>query len=156
MSVPPPAAPPPSDPRVAVVLVTALAFAVIVAASGFLSLALDRDVVDYADAGPLLGPAMVAAVLAVTAAGCARATRSRSPWVAALLTGLAAFAAAVLVGAGGYTLVRGDATWLVLAGAHFAASPFVAIAAVVAALAVVGAWAMTRGGARGSAGENDR
>lgn len=101
-----------------------------VALWGGLSLLLDRDPVDYPDAGPLLGPAMVAAACVVTWASLWRITRTRAfSRVLAALAG--SFVAMLLVGAAGYAITRSDAAWLLLAAGHFALSPFVLSAAVL-------------------------
>lgn len=142
--------PPPPNPLLLPVLVTVTYLAALVAASGMLSLALDRDVIDYPDAGPLLGVVMALAAGIVTWAGCSRATPRASPWITAILTALLCFAGIVLVGAVGYSLIRGSFSWLVLASAHFAASPFTVAAAVLSGAAVVGTWALARLGRGGA------
>ncbi len=142
--------PPPANPRVLPVFVTVTYLASVVAVSGFLSLALDRDVIDYPDAGPLLGVVMVAAAGVVTWLGCSRATHRDSPWPTALLTALFSFVAIALVGAIGYVLIRGSLSWMLLAGAHFALSPFTAAAAILAGLAVLAAWALARSAGSGT------
>lgn len=142
--------PPPPNPFLLPVLVTVTYLAALVAASGILSLALDRDVIDYTDAGPLLGVAMALAAGIVTWAGCSRAARRDGPWVTAALTALLCFTAIVLVGAVGYALIRAALGWIVLASAHFAMSPFTVAAAVLSGVAVVATWALTRLGRGGA------
>jgi hypothetical protein len=144
MSEQPRQLPPPSNPALPPLLAVITWFAAVVAVSGVLSLVLDRDVIDYPDAGPLLGVVMVAGAGAVTWLGCWRAVRASSPWVPAVLTAFGAFAAFVLIGAVGYAAIRGEGAWMLLASAHFALSPFVAAAASLSFLAVVGAWALSR------------
>ena len=108
--------------------------AAVVALWGLTSLLLDTDPIDYPDAGPLLGPAIVAAATVVTfvALWRIRRTRARS-WVLVALAGT--YVLTVLVGAAGYALTRSDPSWLVLAAGHFAVSPFVLEAAALSALA---------------------
>lgn len=142
--------PPPPNPFLLPVLVTVTFLAALVAASGMLSLALDRDVIDYPDAGPLLGVAMALAAGIVTWAGCSRSAHRASPWITATLTALLCFTAVVLAGAVGYALIQGSLSWVVLASAHFAASPFTVAAAVLSGAAVVATWALTRVGRRGA------
>lgn len=136
--------PPPSSPALPPVLATVTWAAAVVASSGVISLVTDRDVIDYPDAGPLLGVAMVIAGGVATWLGCRRAARASAPWIAALLAALGSFAAFVAVGAIGYGLIRGSGAWMLLAAAHFALSPFVLAAAVLSFLAAVGTWALSR------------
>lgn len=136
--------PPPPNPELAPVLAAVTWAAAVVASSGVLSLVLDRDVIDYPDAGPLLGVVMVVAAGVVTWFGCRRAARASAPWLPALLTGVASFAAFVLVGAVGYALIRAEGAWMLLAAAHFALSPFVLAAAVLSALVALGTAVLAR------------
>ncbi len=140
--------PPPSNPALLPVLATVTYLASLVGVSGLLSLLLDRDVIDYPDAGPLLGVAMAVGAGAVTWLACWRGSRASGPWFHALLGGVGAFAVMVIVGAIGYTITRGEPAWMLLASAHFAASPFVVAAAVLAALAVVFTWVLARASLR--------
>jgi hypothetical protein len=96
---------------------------------------MDRDVIDYPDAGPLLGPAIAVAAGAVTWLTLWRGPAR--PIIAGAIAGVATFLVSILIGAIGYTLTRGDLAWMLLAGAHFALSPFVAAAALLSALAVL-------------------
>jgi hypothetical protein len=144
MSERPPQLPPPTNPALLPVLAAVTWAALVVASSGVLSLLLDRDVIDYPDAGPLLGVVMVAVAGVVAWFGFRRTVRASTPWLPALLTGAAVFAAFVLVGAVGYALIRAEGTWMLLAAAHFALSPFVVAAAVLAFLVAVGTWALAR------------
>lgn len=131
--VQPAARPPATSPWLLPVLATATYLAAVIAAWGLTSLVLDRDPIDYPDAGPLLGPAIVAAACVVTFACLWRITRTRArSWVLAALAG--SFVAMLLVGAIGYATTRADAVWLLLAAGHLALSPFVLEAAVLAAL----------------------
>jgi len=128
-----PQLPPASNPALLPVLATVVYVAGVVAVWGGLSLLLDRDVVDYPDAGPLLGPAMAATGAVVTLLVLLRTRRARSPWpgavVAVLGSGIGMLAAAGI----GYGPV---------AVPHFLISPFVPAAAVLSGVIVVGTWAL--------------
>jgi hypothetical protein len=128
MSEVPPQLPPPSNPALLPVLAAVTYLAAVIGTWGLLSLALDRDVVDYPDAGPLLGPAMAAAACVVTWASLwgSRASRRSWTWVIAALLG--SYLAMLLVAAIGHSLT---------AFAHFAISPFIATAAVLSGLTVL-------------------
>jgi len=126
--------PPAPNPALLPILATVTYLAALVALWGVTSLLLDRDPVDYRDAGPLLGPAMVAAACVVTWASLWRITRTQLwSWVLVALAG--SFVAMLLVGAVGYAMTRSDAAWLVLAAGHFALSPFVLGAALLSGAA---------------------
>jgi len=145
MSDRPPQAQQPSNPYLAPVLTAVTYVAAVIAAFGFTSLILDRDVIDQSDAGPLLGPAMVASAFLVCFIAMVRMTRrpritGRRLWVTAVATAALVYAAMVVTGALGYSYTRGDPLWFVLFAGHYAASPFVVIAAVLAGLTVVGYW----------------
>lgn len=144
MSEQPRQLPPPSNPALPPVLAVVTWGAAVVASSGLISLATDRDVIDYPDAGPLLGVAMVVAAGVLTWLGCWRAARASSPWAPALLGALGSFAGFVVVGAIGYGLIRASGAWMLLAAAHFALSPFVLAAVALSFLAAVGSWALSR------------
>lgn len=121
-----------------VALLAALAYpAFVIALWGIMSLLLDREVIDYSDAGPLLGPLVVVVGTLVTAGALWRVWRgTRSPLVApasALIAYLAMVLAAGLAYlAGGTRAVSG-----LEAIAHFALSPFILGAAVITALTVL-------------------
>jgi hypothetical protein len=139
MTVAPHQLPPPANPLLLPVLAAVTYLAALIAVWGLLSLALDRDVVDYAAAGPLLGPAMAAIATLVTFVALVRARRWRSAWPVALASILLAeigmLAAAAL--AGGLEALL-----------HFAISPFTLAAAALSGLVVVSGWAVqlrTRG-----------
>jgi hypothetical protein len=128
MSEVPPQLPPPSNPALLPILAAATYLAAVIGAWGLLSFALDRDIVDYPDAGPLLGPAMVAAACVVTWAALwgSRASRRSWAWITAALLG--SYVAMLLVAGTGHSLT---------AFAHFAISPFIAAAAVLSGLTVL-------------------
>lgn len=127
--------PPPSSPALLPVLAAAVFIGMLVAVWGILSVLLDRDVVDYPDAGPVLGPAMVVAAAIVT---WLVALRTASvPRLVGPLVALAVVAVVMpLVGAIGMTITRGDLTWMPTAFVHFAISPFMLAAAVLAGATV--------------------
>jgi hypothetical protein len=104
---------------------------------GVMSLALDREVIDYPDAGPLLGPAVAVAGTLVAIGGLWRArVAGRSIFLAPAVT-LLSFAGMVAVGGVGYVATGQRGVSLASACAHFALSPFVIGAAVVAGLLVL-------------------
>jgi hypothetical protein len=131
----PPQLPPPSNPALLPVLAAVVYVAAVVAGWGILSLLLDRDVIDYPDAGPLLGPAMALGGGVVTWLVLWR--RPVRAFAAVAIAGFGTYLAVILIGSVGYTVTRADLTWMLLAGAHFALSPFVAAAAGLSALTVL-------------------
>ena len=141
MSAAPPAAPPPSS--LAIVFAAILHVAFVIAASGVVALLLNRDVIDYPDAGPILGPAMIAAG-GIVVAVAARSTSRARPWFGALAGAIGAVAATVVVGAVGYAMVRGELAWVVLAAGHFALSPLAAVTFVSAFVALAVGWSFAR------------
>ena len=128
-----PQLPPPRNSAVLPALAAVVYAAAVVALWGLLSLILDREVVDYPDAGPLLGPAMAAAATVVTWLTLLRTRRSRSPWPGAVVALLLAATAMLVVAVVGYGPV---------AAPHFAISPFVLGAAVLSAVTVLATWAI--------------
>jgi len=100
-------------------------------------LALDRDVVDYPDAGPLLGPAMAATAVVVTWLSAWWVARRAHPLRGALVAASVSYVGMLAVAIIGYSLA---------AAAHFAISPFIVIAALLAPLVVVATWAVSRAG----------
>ena len=138
MSVPPPQLPPPPNTALLPTLAAVVYVATIVALWGILSLVLDREVVDYPDAGPLLGPAMATGAVIVTWVTLLRTRRSRSPWPGAVIATALSLLAMLVVAAVGYAPV---------AAAHFALSPFVLGAAALAGATVLATWAIHPKGA---------
>lgn len=132
--------PPPADPALLPVLAGITCIAAIIGLWGILSLVLDRDVIDYPDAGPLLGPVMAMAAGIATWLASWR-LRSGQAVVSAAVGSLAGM---LLTGAIGYTLSRGDLAWMVLATAHFATSPFVLGAVGLSGLVALGTAALRR------------
>ena len=127
-----PPLPPPANPALLPTLASVVYLASVVALWGILSLVLDREVVDYPDAGPLLGPAMAAAAVVVTWLTLLRGRRSRSPWPAVVAATLLSAAGMLAVAAVGYAPA---------AAAHFALGPFVPGAAVLAGITALVTWA---------------
>jgi hypothetical protein len=136
--------PPPADPRVLAILATVTYGASVIALWGFVSLAIDVDAISQRDAGPLLGPAMVLAACLVTFGAVRRALGRATPTGSAGLAATSVYVVMLVVGAVGYSASRADLTWLVLFVGGYALSPFVLGAALLSALTVLGAWALTR------------
>lgn len=127
-----PQLPPPPNPALLPVLTAVVYVAAVVALWGILSLLLDREVVDFPDAGPLLGPAMATAAAVITWLALFRSRRSRSPWPWTVLALVLSLAAMLLVALLGYGPI---------AVAHFLVGPFIPAAAVLSALTVLVSWA---------------
>jgi hypothetical protein len=139
---PPPQSPPPNRYLIPV-LATVFYGALVIAAFGFLSLFLGRDVIAEPDAGTLLGPTMVAGAAAVTFTALLRVDGRRAPWGLALAAMASTFIVMVVVGAVLYAWGRGELVWLVIYAARQSISPFVLVAAVLAGLTVVSLWAVS-------------
>jgi len=135
-------APRPNSPLLAV-LATVLYVALVIAAFGFLSLFLGRDVISESDAGTLLGPAMVVGAAAVTCATLLRVAGKRTPWRSALAAAASTFIVMIAIGAVLYAWGRGEIVWLVIYAVHQAASPFVISAALLSGLTVISLWAVS-------------
>lgn len=131
--------PPPANPALAPVLGAVVYLALLVAMWGGLSLLLDRDVVDYSDAGPLLGPAMAAVATVVTWLASWWVARTGHAVRGALIAASGSYLGMLAVAVIGYSLV---------AAAHFAISPFVVAAALLSPLIVVGTGALSRSASR--------
>ncbi len=129
------------DPRVAPVLVGVVYGAAVVAAWGFISLIDNLEMMTRADAGPLLGPAMAAAATVSTIAWLVGAWRRRGArsLVASLGAGASAWLLLLATAGIGYSITRGEASWLLLMPASYALSPFAIAPAVLAVLCVGGA-----------------
>ncbi len=115
-----------------------------IGASGIVALLLNQDAIDYPDAGPILGPAMIAAGAVVVALAARSTARAHRPWFGALAGAVGAVAATIVVGAVGYAMVRGELAWLVLAAGHFALSPLAVVTFVSAFVALTVAWSFAR------------
>ena len=118
--------------------------AALIALWGILSVIVDRDVIDYPDAGPLLGPTMALAACLATFASTLRALGAKNPLREVVGAGLLTVVVAVLVAAIGYGITKGDVMWMPAAAVHFAIGPFVAGAAVLSSVAVAASWAVSR------------
>ncbi len=134
-----PADRPRGNPALASTFATAGFLAGLVAAWGFTSLLLDRDVIDYPDAGPLVGPSIAIAACVVVFLLALRATLT-PPATLALAAGVITYLAAPFVGGIAYALRLDDFSVVWPAAVHFGIGPFVIAAAILAGL-VVGATA---------------
>lgn len=132
------------NPLVVPVFATAAFLAGLVGVWGFTSLLLNRDVIDYPDAGLFLGPAIAVTACLVTFSATMGARRSPTPLLYGALTVLAAFAIIVLVGAVGYSLVRANFGVIPASALHFALSPFMIAAALLCGIVVAGAGLLSR------------
>ena len=134
------APPPRSNPALAPTFATATYLASVIALWGFTSLITDRDVIDYPDAGPLVGPAMAATACVVVFLLSLRA-RITPPALLALITGVLAYLGAIVVGAIGYSLQLDTFSVFLPALVHFGIGPFMLGAGILAGLVVGGtAW----------------
>lgn len=151
-----PQLPPPSNPAMLPVLATVTYVAAVVALWGILSLALNRDVVDLPLAGPLLGPGMVAVAAAIT---WLIAWRVRRAVLGALVALVSTFVGMLVVAVIGYAprCPDGGDCYVGYADSafpfdlsplgivvHFAISPFIAGAAVLAAFTVLATAALRK------------
>jgi hypothetical protein len=155
MSEPERRATPPPD-RVLPVLGTVAYVAVVIAAWGFTSLFLGRDVIEEADAGPLLGPAMVLAACVTTAGFLLRMPRTARPWRSAAAAAASAYVISLVVGGIGMAITRGSLLWVVLFGGRHAGSPFVLELAVLAGATVAGYAGLLALGARQGGSDGGR
>jgi hypothetical protein len=102
-----------------------------------MSLLLDREVIDYSDAGPLLGPSVVLVGAAVTAGGLWSSRRKRRAPLVAPASGVIAYVVMVLVAGVGYLVGGTRAASALEVIAHFALSPFILGAAVISGVTVL-------------------
>lgn len=109
----------------------------IIAAWGFTSLLTDTDVISEPDAGPLLGPAMALAAILATWLCLGRVRHVQGVWGLAAAAAASAWLAMLVVGAVGYSLTRGDPTWLLLFAGKYALSAYLLVPALLAAIMVV-------------------
>lgn len=118
-------------------MATVLAFALIVFVFGVLSLTLDRDVIDEADAGPLVGVSMVVVALLVVLLITLR--EAPAPVIGRTVTALLAVVMlSPLVGAIAYSAVRVELGVIPVFFGRYVLSPFVLASAGIAALVVLG------------------
>lgn len=123
-------------------MVTVLYGAILLALDGILSLLVDQDVISEPDAGPLVGPIMAIAALAVVfvsvlgglrpTAGPPRVPVARAVTTAALVYLLGPLAGAIVYSAGQDQLLTA-----LLFFAHYLASPFVIASALLALVPIV-------------------
>ncbi len=144
MSGAPSQLPPPTNPHLLPVLAAVTYVALVVAAWGGLSLVLDREVIEYPDAGPLLGPAMAAAAGVTTWLALRRVRRMGSIVILAVGAAAASYGAMVAVGALGYAAARSSAPVALIAAGQFCVSTFVIAAALLSTVLVVAFWAFDR------------
>lgn len=126
----------PGTRRLLPLLTAGLFGACLVACWGLTSLALDEDVIRLPEAGPLLGPAMALGATLTVLLWSARVLRSARPGGPAVLAGVSVWAAMLLVGAVGALLVRASGAAFLLFAGEQAASPFLLLPALLAALTV--------------------
>jgi hypothetical protein len=130
---------PRGNPAVASTFATAGFLAGLVALWGFTSLFANRDVIDYPDAGPLVGPSMAVAACVVVFLLTLRA-KITPPALLGLVAGVVTYVGAPFVGAVAYSLRLDSFSVWWPAIVHFGIGPFVIGAAILAGL-VVGATA---------------
>lgn len=115
---------------------TVLAVALLVFVGGFLSLFLNRDIVELPDAGPLVGPAMAAATCGVVFSFAFRRL-PRGLGLRALSASVWALIAAPAAGALVYSIVRENLAVIPVFFGTYLLGPFVLSSALIAG-AVVG------------------
>jgi Family of unknown function (DUF6121) len=142
---------PPSDPiergsfsraLVVAVMVAVLYGAVLLAVDGFVSLLVDRDVIIEADAGPLVGPVMAVAALAVVFVSILGGLRPSSaarkvPVGRAIGTVILVYVLGPMAGAAVYAFGQEQLLSAVLFFGRYLTSPFVIASAVIAGLTVL-------------------
>ena len=112
--------------------------ALLVFAYGFISLIIDRDVIEEPDAGPLVGPAMVVTTCAVVLWFVLR-RKPRGLGLRALAAALGTVIAGPAVGAVVYGIVRDEIGVLPVFFGRNILSPFVLCSGLIAALIVAAA-----------------
>ena len=132
------------------VLTAAAWVALVVAVWGILSLLLNADVIVQADAGPILGPVMVAVAAVALLLLVLRVMRTGESSVLAFFgTAAAVYLLLLVVGGIGYTFIRGQVLWLLAFPLGYSVSPFMVAAALLAGLAAVLARSIGRAEERG-------
>lgn len=117
---------------------TALYFALVIAAYGFVSLITDAEVISSEDAGLLVGPAIVGASVLAVLLHLGRALRHPERVAAGtLLAAVWAWVAAVVVAIVGYAIATGTALASLIFGLGFGVGWF---GLLIPALAAVVAW----------------
>jgi len=134
---PSPGTPPGATLAAALGLVTW--FALVIAALGFLSLALDADVVPESDAGPALGAVLLLLAGAALFLLLRRWMRTRpAPTTAFLVAAVVVYAIHLTAGTIGYTLISARLGELVAYPIRHAISPFLlAVAALAGVVAII-------------------
>jgi hypothetical protein len=118
---------------------TAVAWvALVIAVWGILSLLLDLDVIPQGDAGPLLGPIMVACAAIVLLLLVLRVVRTgETAGIAFFGTAAAVYLVLLFVGGVGYALIRAQLFWLIGYPLGAGTSPFLVAAALLAGIAAL-------------------
>lgn len=129
-------------------MTSVLFIALVIAVTGFEALLADVEAIPQPDATAYLGPAMVLAAGVVVFVTTATGIREGNPGVTGLVAAASTYLVMLAVGSVGYSMVRGDATELLVFPAGSALSPFVVGSVVVALLCVVGGIAAARHQAR--------
>ena len=114
--------------------------ALVIALFGFISLIANRDFIIEADAGPLLGPWMVAVACVATFVALVRAQGRAAPWPTALGSAASSCVLILVAGGIGYMVTKGQPIWALLFAARYAGSPFVIGAAALSAAVVIALW----------------
>jgi Family of unknown function (DUF6121) len=131
---------PPRDGRIAPILVTVVYAALLVAGWGFTSLILDQDVITEHDAGPFLGPIMVSSACVVVWAALWGLRNRRSAGRTVFAAAASVYLVMLLLGAVFYSIARGDFASIPVFIGHYAPSPFVIEAPVLAAVTILVFW----------------
>lgn len=126
------------------IFATAAYLAGLIALWGFTSLILDRDVIDYPDAGLFLGPSMAATACVIVFVGVWRVRRSPTPLLYGALIAVLAYAVILMIGAIGYSVIRANFGVIPAAALHFGISPFMIGAALLCGVVVAAAGLATR------------
>lgn len=125
-------------------MTSVLFIALVIAVTGFEALLADVEAIPQPDATAYLGPAMVLGAGVVVFVTTAAGIREGNPGVTGLVAAASTYLVMLAVGSVGYSMVRGDATELLVFPAGSALSPFVVGSVVVALLCVVGGIAAAR------------
>jgi hypothetical protein len=125
--------------------------ALVIAIWGILSLLLDLDVIPQSDAGPLLGPIMVACAAVALLLLVLRVVRTgEAPGITFFGTAAAVYLVLLLVGGIGYALIRAQLFWVIGYPLGAGSSPFIVAAALLAGVAALLARSIGRAEVRGA------
>lgn len=117
-------------------MATVLAFALIIAVDGVLSLVTDRDVIVEPDAGPLVAIAMAVTVCALVFGLCLRRVPTAIAW-RVVVAALGAVVLAPLAGSVVYALVRSEPAAAIVFFGRYVLDQFVIVTALIAASVVL-------------------